>query len=518
MVLEQKTQRALENYVESLQRTPEEKLTLLKGLTGVAEVFVASEAYLVASRAAAAKGETVEAPEGASLEWARGLDWLCNPPHSIKRQLASSPELETLWHTLAETLPSPRVTFTDKDLEGFDKQDGYHVSDEGVIVGFGSFQEFDVDWSISGFQYLLNLLDPSRIASFENQGKPPVVNTLEPQKKNTDPQKKGPPEIKIAIIGDWGTGQYSEDKEGPPLKGPAFQVMATLRQLKPDYIIHLGDVYYAGTAENDLTQNEEKINFLDMLRADPNWPDMPKKGLYAINSNHEQYGAARGLLDEALNRNGQYPDSPFQQQNGRSFFSLQNDDWAIIALDSAYFDTSTLYMDGSIGKQFTPGVTPVPPDCEQSKFIAENTKPGQKVIIMTHHTGLEFGGDRNKKLWDEVTTALGGNDPDYWYWGHLHLGIAYNTNTSNPKGAGPKTLGRCVGHSAIPFGNATGLEKRVSDGTVAWYANTSAKGTDDGIVCKNGFAMITLTGKTIKEEFYDAGSTTPVWTAPKRSD
>jgi predicted phosphodiesterase len=45
-------------------------------------------------------------------------------------------------------------------------------------------------------------------------------------------------EMRIALVSDWGTGTDE-----------ARQVAAFLAQQKPDAVIHLGDIYYAGTAE-----------------------------------------------------------------------------------------------------------------------------------------------------------------------------------------------------------------------------------------------------------------------------
>jgi hypothetical protein len=54
---------------------------------------------------------------------------------------------------------------------------------------------------------------------------------------------------KLAIIGDWGTGDEV-----------AINVLQQVATLKPDVLMHVGDVYYAGT------QNEAHTNFLDICR------------------------------------------------------------------------------------------------------------------------------------------------------------------------------------------------------------------------------------------------------------
>jgi len=52
-----------------------------------------------------------------------------------------------------------------------------------------------------------------------------------------------------------------------------------------DYIVHLGDVYYAGT-ELAPPPGEEMQHFLQM------WPAMPPGRSFTLNSNREMYGGA----------------------------------------------------------------------------------------------------------------------------------------------------------------------------------------------------------------------------------
>ena len=54
-------------------------------------------------------------------------------------------------------------------------------------------------------------------------------------------------------------------------------------------------------------------------------------------------------------------------------------------------------------------------------------------------------------LWKQAAAVLNGN-PAYWYWGHVHNGIVYA-----PRASPGNTLSRCLGHAALPFGNAEHL-------------------------------------------------------------
>lgn len=106
-----------------------------------------------------------------------------------------------------------------------------------------------------------------------------------------------------------------------------------------------------------------------------------------------------------------------------------------------------------------------------------------------------------------MTSALG-KSPDFWYWGHIHNAIVYSAQ-SFPAQNG--TNARCVGHGAIPFGVGYGLQN--PDGSnkpsieyfahelmSSAYPNTDAQQANRVL---NGFALLTLSSDSIKEDFID---------------
>lgn len=78
---------------------------------------------------------------------------------------------------------------------------------------------------------------------------------------------------KVAIAGDWGTGDEV-----------AINLMQQVAALHPDVLIHLGDVYYAGT------HSEEENNFLDICR------QFLGSGtpLFSLCGNHDMYSGGNG--------------------------------------------------------------------------------------------------------------------------------------------------------------------------------------------------------------------------------
>jgi hypothetical protein len=208
------------------------------------------------------------------------------------------------------------------------------------------------------------------------------------------------------------------------------------------------------------------------------WPQ-GVAGSFALNSNHEMYSGAKPYF-------GAIGAPPFGKQNGCSYFALENTDWVIVGLDSAYFSSEAgLYMDGSLSPA---GGT------AQVQFLQQQVAKGKRVILLTHHNGLAEDGSSTTNLWSQVMSGFANNaGPAYWYWGHKHMAVVY-------KAQGNGTLCRCCGHGALPWGEATEL---VGKANVAWFERRSASDSDIPKRVLNGFALLSLDGPNIQEAFYD---------------
>ncbi|MFC0351001.1 metallophosphoesterase family protein [Undibacterium danionis] len=254
-----------------------------------------------------------------------------------------------------------------------------------------------------------------------------------------------PNQLRLAIVGDWGTGPFE-------VNAASSKIANLVAKAKPDFSIHLGDVYYAGTNE------QEQNNMRD-------WPQ-GMRGSFTLNSNHEMYNGAFGYFAE-LARN-------FPLQNGCSYFALENDDWLVIGLDTAYFSPcASMYMDGVL-------------DAGQLAWLAQLPKD-KRLLVLSHHEGYSALGDGKTALYQQVEQALG-REPDYWYWGHLHNGICYQTIGN--------FRGRCVGHGAIPYGVASEFQ---GDERVVWYETELAGDFNYPERVLNGYALISLDGAGLSE-------------------
>jgi len=101
--------------------------------------------------------------------------------------------------------------------------------------------------------------------------------------------------------------------------------------------------------------------------------------------------------------------------------------------------------------------------------------------------------------------------PDYWYWGHIHLGAVYSKNAYSGE---MKT--RCIGHSSMPFAIPPGMEK--CQGNIDWYSKTPLDSSTKLQAlyysrprAKNGFSVLTLSENAVTEEIYEIGNKNPIW-------
>jgi len=322
------------------------------------------------------------------------------------------------------------------------------VNPEGEIWGTGKYEQLDPCWTEAVAVWMEHLV----------LGKHPFPAAI----PNSIPI---PDAVQIGMAGDWGTGNWRAD----PNPAPSTRVRKAMANLNLDLTVHLGDVYYAGS-------NEQEQNFLLDL-----WP-AGRLGALTLNSNHEMYPGGDAYFQRTLA-------SPlFALQQQRSFFALENSDWVIVGLDSAYYsDEQKLYLDGALCPRGGPQI--------QLQFLQAQVAKGKRVIVLTHHNGLTQDGSAPTLLWSQVTSAFpAGAGPAYWYWGHVHAGAVYQTTAITGN-----VSCRCNGHGALPWGLASDL----ANPNVAWYEKRSANDPEIPERVLNGFAVLYLDGPKLTEVFYD---------------
>ncbi|KAF0867293.1 metallophosphoesterase [Pseudomonas sp. LD120] len=306
------------------------------------------------------------------------------------------------------------------------------VMKDGTLLGCRQWELLDLRWSEALLNWIENLRDHAPF------GITPALIEM-------------PDTVLLGMAGDWGTGYFQPNSA-------AQRVADLIKQDQPDFTVHLGDVYYAGTG------SEENADLAD-------WP-MGRQASFSLNSNHEMYSGAHGYFAEIA--------ALFPKQQGTSYFALFNSHWLIVGLDSAYAaDEMNLYMDGNLN----------PPQQQWLKDLVASKGQGRKIMVLSHHQGLDISGQQQTALYKQVVAALG-RVPDYWYWGHLHNGICYA-----PQGG---MYGRCIGHGAIPYGVTRELQ---GNPRVQWSETLSANDPNYPLRVRNGYVRVKLDGSQISEAF-----------------
>lgn len=208
---------------------------------------------------------------------------------------------------------------------------------------------------------------------------------------------KLPNQARTALLGDWGTGLYG-----------AVPCAESIRQDPGhfDLLMHLGDVYYAGT------KREVQKRFLDL------WPYRDGAVNRSINSNHEMYSGGYAYFEKTLPQFGQES----------SYFALQNDYWLLVGLDVAYIDHDI--------------------DDQQVKWLEQVIAAAdhRKVLLFSHHQLFSRFEGQGPKLAAKLGRLLESGRISAWYWGHEHRCALYEPD---PRYGG--LLGRCLGHGGMPY-------------------------------------------------------------------
>ena len=229
------------------------------------------------------------------------------------------------------------------------------------------------------------------------------------------------PDLVIDVIADWGTGLDD-----------ARWLLSEVMKKAPDVLLHLGDVYYAGTAD------EFRGNFLDPINAIA--PNIP---VYTLSGNHDMYAGGAPFYWVLTQLNATPALQPYQQK--ASYFCLRSANWQILGMDTGLHDCDPLTV--------TTNVTFL--DAKEAAWHVDklNNAGGRQTILLSHHQPFTAFGDGvgqgpsgkplayNPNLYSVFGPFL--SDIALWLWGHEH-----NFEVFNPY-LGLKN-GRCVGAAAIP--------------------------------------------------------------------
>jgi hypothetical protein len=288
--------------------------------------------------------------------------------------------------------------------------------------------------------------------------------------------------IRFAMAGDWATGT-----------DVAQQVADSMVRNNPELTIHLGDIYYVGTAP-EVEQNclgTDTPNYQGVL-----WRK-GSKGSFALNGNHEMYSGGNGYFDNFIPHLG-IPTSRDQRQL-QSYFCLETARWRILAIDTGY-NADTLsgdcHLEQILLNWLKDVIDPV-----------HNRKP---TVVLSHHQWFSGFGNGD---YPEPATQIAPffqNQEIVWLWGHEHrLAIYYKYKDPQSHLA---AYGRCIGHGGMPiempdakYPNGDRAQRvEYWDGLTDLYPNRFRKLSDGTLVGTNGYAEMTIQDSTLTLEYLDA--------------
>ncbi len=275
---------------------------------------------------------------------------------------------------------------------------------------------------------------------------------------------KLPDDAKIAIVGDWGTGQ-----------DPAKALLKQVADQQPDVVIHLGDVYYSGT-------DFETLNyFYNPWTQILNLSNQPKP-TYTLAGNHDMYCGGVPYYN-LIDKLGQ----------PASYFCLRNANWQFLAMDTGLHDCNP----GAAGE----GATFLE-DTEVAWLKDKVDQAGtRRTVLLSHHqlfTAYEAidGNEVNMRLYAQVSSFL--PKTSLWLWGHEHSFVVYGPFMGLEKG-------RCLGHGAFPVGASGGpVKAQFPDVPVITQdssGNPIALGSSQGLY-NHGYAMMAIEGPSATVAYY----------------
>lgn len=204
--------------------------------------------------------------------------------------------------------------------------------------------------------------------------------------------------MRIAVTGDAGF-------RGAAQRGVIESIRASHSKTPFDFVIHLGDIYFAGS------RGEMLRNFLaPFQKAGP--------PVLTLVGNHDLYFGGDTFLD-ALDVLG---------QRGR-YFEIENAHWRIACLDTALPAERMRRNSGLLDKGQLAWL--------QKRLDADD---GRQTVLMSHHFPVSAWGGSSDGLKRQLNSRL--SKIFSWYWGHEHLCATYDRRTIGFNGA-------CVGNGAF---------------------------------------------------------------------
>jgi predicted phosphodiesterase len=264
---------------------------------------------------------------------------------------------------------------------------------------------------------------------------------------------KLPDKARVALVGDWGTGQQD-----------AKTLLTQIARKNPDVVIHMGDIYYSAT-------DFEVQNYFYQIWK--NTLDLSRTATFTLSGNHDMFsgGAAYYKLLDQLGQPA-------------SYFCLRNDSWQLLAVDTGFNDSNPV------------GGNPTFLHDTEVQWLADKiqNRGNRRTVLLSHHQLFAAfedicGKSANDKLNTQLAPLLPG--VDIWFWGHEHNLVIYEKYMG--------VLARCIGHGAFPIGlGEVSAKPKFPEVPVV----TGLTLGDNGVFLNHGYVIIDLAGSDATIAYY----------------
>lgn len=278
-----------------------------------------------------------------------------------------------------------------------------------------------------------------------------------------NPRPAGPRKIsgraRVVLVGDWATGL-------PRARAVAREMRKVLEQGMAagldQHVIHLGDVYYSGW------DWEYDTRFL------AHWPvaadEADRVSSWSLNGNHDMYSGGHGYFDHLL------ADRRFGGHESSSFFSLHNDDWEILGLDTGWEE----------GRLADP----------QPEWVRERlATSGRRMVFLSHHQLFSAYQQAGTALRSTLRGPLDTGRVRAWFWGHEHRCMLFRAGYNGVGAA------RCIGHGGVPVHMWRDADEPLPSTAVYEYRARLWEGVEPWALF--GFAVLDFDGPTMRVRYID---------------
>lgn len=332
------------------------------------------------------------------------------------------------------------------------------VSDR-AIVGLESEREDDGRRVFQKF----STTDPRWISSVFAMG---IRKMRQRHPFNPEPAPPRPlaADARVILVGDWGSGV-------PRARRVADNIRDDVKQARDDgrevHVVHLGDVYYSGW------KYEYEQRFLKW------WPvDAGDDGIasWCLNGNHDMYAGGHAYFNVAL-ADPRFAGHRDAHGKTSSFFSLENADWTVLGLDTAWEDH---------------GLEDPQADWA-ARRLADN--PG-KGLFLSHHQirSAKESVKTNNPLRAKTRPLLDSGRVRGWFWGHEHRAVAYAPISG-------LEYPRCIGHGGVPVYASLGTGDPLPDGVLWQQRESFTQGLETWALF--GHAILDFDGPRIGVRYLD---------------